>query len=53
MVKVQINARVTEDEARLLADYAKATARSQTSVIRMLLQSLAPRLERLEEKTKD
>jgi hypothetical protein len=46
VVKKLINVRVTEEEARLLADYAASVGRSQTDVLREFIRSLQALLAR-------
>ena len=41
-----INIRVTDDEAKLLAEYAKETGRTQTDVLREFIRSLNSKLTR-------
>jgi hypothetical protein len=39
-----INFRISDDEAKLLATFAKKTLQTQTDVLRRLIRSLRPRM---------
>ena len=45
--KCPIVFRISDDEARLLRDYAKATGRTQSDVVREFIRLLKARLARL------
>lgn len=46
-MKKKLIFRVTDDEAKLLADYAEATGRNQSDLLREWIRSLKARLARL------
>ena len=42
--KIQVSVRMTEEENKILSDYAERTGRTQTDILRELIRSLAKRI---------